>query len=93
MRGTDLNGTPDGGWVADHYCRSWQLLKMHNHGPIVNIDSAKPPYGNTRRLITNIDVKNNSARAHTIIVPGNKDAMSQWVYDEVFPLPLHASCG
>ncbi len=74
----------DGGWVADHYCRSWQLLKMHNHGPIVNIESANPPYGNTRRLITNIDVKNNSARAHTIVVPGNKDAMSQWVYDEAF---------
>jgi hypothetical protein len=74
----------DGGWVADHYCRSWQLLKMHHHGPIVNIDTSKPPYGNTRRLITNIDVKNNSGRAHTIVVPGGKDAMGQWVYDEVF---------
>ena len=74
----------DGGWKADHYCRSWQLLKMHNHGPIVNIDSARPPYGNTRRLITNIDVKNNSGRAHTIVVPGGKDAIGQWVYDEVF---------
>jgi hypothetical protein len=74
----------DGGWVADHYCRSWQLLKMHNHGPIVNVDAATPPYGNTRRLITNIDVKNNSGRAHTIVVPGSKDTMGQWVYDEVF---------
>jgi hypothetical protein len=74
----------DGGWSADHYCRSWQLLKMHNHGPLVNIDEAKPPYGNTRRLLTNIDVKNNSQRAHTVVVPGGKDAMGQWVYDEVF---------
>jgi hypothetical protein len=74
----------DGGWVADHYCRSWQLLKLHNHGPIVNIDAAKPPYGGTRRLITNIDVNGNAGRAHTIVVPGGKDAMGQWVYDEVF---------
>jgi hypothetical protein len=74
----------DGGWAADHYCRSWQLLKMHNHGPIVNIDVANAPYGNTRCLITNIDVKNYSGRAHTIVVPGSKDAMGQWVYDEVF---------
>jgi hypothetical protein len=74
----------DGGWTADHYCRSWQLLRMHNHGPVVNIDDAKPPYGNTRRLITNTDVKNNSGRAHTIVVPGGKDALGQWMYDDVF---------
>ena len=74
----------DGGWTADHYCRSWQLLKMQNHGPVVNVDAAKPPYGNTRRLITDIDVKNDGRRAHTIVVPGGKDAMGQWVYDEVF---------
>ena len=74
----------DGGWTADHYCRSWQLLKMHGHGPVVNVDSAKPPYSNTRRLITDIDVKNDGRRAHTIVVPGGKDAMGQWVYDEVF---------
>ena len=73
----------DGGWAADHYCRSWQLLKLHNHGPIVNVDNDKPPYGNTRRLITNIDVQNKSKRAHTIVVPGGKDAMGQWVYDDV----------
>jgi hypothetical protein len=73
----------DGGWTANHYCRSWQLLKMHNHGPIVDVDTAKPPYGSSRRLITNIDVKNNSGRAHTIVVPGGKDVMGQWGYDEV----------
>ena len=74
----------DGGWTASHYCRSWQLLKMHDHGPLVNVDTAKPPYGNTRRLITNIDVNNNSGRAHTIVVPGGKDVIGQWGYDEVF---------
>ncbi len=73
----------DGGWTANHYCRSWQLLKMHNHGPVVNVDNAQPPYGNTRRLITNIDVKNNSGRAHTVVVPGGRDAIGQWGYDEV----------
>jgi len=73
----------DGGWVANHYCRSWQLLKMHHHGPIVDVDNAKPPYGNTRRLITNSDVKNNSGRAHTVVVPGGKDVIGQWLYDDV----------
>jgi len=74
----------DGGWTANHYCRSWQLLKMHNHGPVVDVDTAEPPYGNSRRLITNIDVKNNSGRAHTVVVPGGKDVMGQWGYDAVF---------
>lgn len=73
----------DGGWVADHYCRSWQLLRMHNHGPVVNVDTAKAPYENTRRLITNIDVQNNGAKAHTIVIPAGKDAMGQWVYEPV----------
>lgn len=73
----------DGGWVGDHYCRSWQLLKLHNHGSMVDVDNAKPPYGNTRRLITNSNVKNNSGRAHTVVVPGGKDVIGQWLYDDV----------
>lgn len=60
----------DGGWVGDHYCRSWQLLKLQDYGPIVNVDDRKPPYGNTRRLITNCEVKNDAGRAHTSVVPG-----------------------
>jgi hypothetical protein len=60
----------DGGWVGDHYCRSWQLLKLQEYGPIVNSDDAQPPYGNTRRLITASDVKNDAGRAHTSVVPG-----------------------
>jgi sugar lactone lactonase YvrE len=60
----------DGGWAADHYCRSWQLLKMHECGPIVDVDKATPPYGNTRRLISTGDVGGNAGRAHTAVIPG-----------------------
>ncbi len=60
----------DGGWVADHYCRSWELLGLHEFGPIVNVDQAAPPYGNTRRLITDFDVKGDARRAHSSVVPG-----------------------
>ena len=68
----------DGGWVGDHYCRSWQLLKLQEYGPIVNVDDSKPPYENSRRLITNSDVKKDANRAHTTVVPGGsagKDAL------------------
>ena len=50
--------------------RKWQLLKLQDYGPIVNCDDIQPPYGNTRRLITNSDVKNDAGRAHTSVVPG-----------------------
>ncbi len=58
----------DGGWTADHYCCSWQMLGLAEFGPLVNVDEAKPPYGYSRRLITNCDVKNDSGRAHTVVV-------------------------
>ena len=60
----------DSGWTADHYCRSWQLLRMNDFGPMVNVDEVAAPYGNTRRLITTADVGNNPGRAHTTVVPG-----------------------
>jgi hypothetical protein len=60
----------DGGWVADHYCRSWELIGLHEFGPIVNVDKMKPPYGNTRRLITDFDVQGNDRRAHSSVTPG-----------------------
>lgn len=62
----------DGGWVGDHYCRSWELIGMHKFGPIVNVDQAKPPYGNTRRLITDFDVHGDARRAHSSVVPGSQ---------------------
>lgn len=59
----------DGGWTGDHYCRSWQLLGLAEFGPIVNVDQSKPPYGNTRRLITDGDVKGDDKRAHSSVTP------------------------
>lgn len=52
----------DGGWSGDHYCRSWQLLGMSKFGPITNVDQVPAPYGNSRRLITNADVRNDEKR-------------------------------
>jgi hypothetical protein len=77
----------DGGWVGDHYCHSWQLLGMADFGPIVNVDEAKPPYQNSRRLTTAADVKGNANRAHSSVVPGSasvKDANGHLVHEEVW---------
>lgn len=77
----------DGGWVGDHYCRSWQLLKLQDYGPLVNVDDNKPPYGNTRRLITNSEVKNDAGRAHNAVVPGGasvKNADGTFLYEAVW---------
>ena len=60
----------DAGWAGDHYCRSWQLLGLAEFGPLVNVDQAKAPYGNSRRLITNSNVDNDSGRAHSVVVSG-----------------------
>ena len=58
----------DTGWSGDHYCRSWELLGLHQFGPIVNVDKVKTPYGSTRRLITDADVKNDAKKAHSSVV-------------------------
>jgi hypothetical protein len=60
----------DDGWKADHYPRSWQLLKLQEYGPLVDVDQTAPPYGNSRRLITDADVKKDANRAHNCVVPG-----------------------
>lgn len=62
----------DGGWKADHYCRSWELMGLHHYGPIVNVDQVKSPYQNTRRLITDFDVKGNEKVAHSSVQPGSR---------------------
>lgn len=98
----------DGGWVADHYCRSWELLGMHQFGPIVNVDQTEPPYGNTRRLITDFDVGGDSRRAHSSVQPGSrawKDKSGRYMHEAVWrylythpvdvvgkATPLDASC-
>jgi len=78
----------DGGWTGDHYCRSWELLGMHRFGPIVNVDQAMPPYGNTRRLITDFDVGGDTRRAHSSVQPGRsafRDAdTGEYKHEEVW---------
>ena len=77
----------DGGWAGDHYCRSWQLLKMNDHGPVVDVDTATAPYGKTRRLISTGDVGKSAARAHTAVIPGGnsvKDASGGLAHEPVW---------
>ncbi len=62
----------DMGWAEFHYQRSWEMLGLHQFGPIVNVDQSKAPYGNTRRLITNFEVKGNAGHAHSSVTPGNR---------------------
>ena len=77
----------DGGWTGNHYCRSWELLGLQQFGPVVNVDQTAPPYGNTRRLITDADVKNNPKRAHGSVVPGGsavKNAGGKFIHEDVW---------
>ena len=77
----------DGGWSADHYCRSWELLGLHHYGPIVNVDNAKPPYANSRRLITAWDVGGNAKKAHSVVTPrksGPKKPDGTLAYEQVW---------
>lgn len=99
----------DTGWTGDHYCRSWQMLGLHRHGAIVDVDASAPPFGNTRRLITRFDVKGDARRAHGSVVPGNsaaKDADGKFAHEAVWrylfthpveetgtPVPLDPDCG
>ena len=98
----------DGGWTGDHYCRSWQMLGLAQFGPLVNVDEAAAPFGNSRRLITNSNVDNHPNRAHTTVVPGGsavKDANGQYIHESVWrylfthpvdqvgePVPLDPNC-
>ena len=98
----------DGGWVGDHYCRSWELLGLHKFGPIVNVDKTKSPFGNTRRLITDFDVGGDARRAHSSVVPGSrarKNKRGAYMHEDVWrylftqpidkvgaPVPLDAGC-
>ena len=60
----------DTGWSGDHYCRSWELLGLHKHGAIVDVDKATTPFGHSRRLVSTFDVNGNTGRAHVAVVPG-----------------------
>jgi hypothetical protein len=77
----------DGGWTGGHYCRSWELLGLHQFGPIVDVDKVPAPFGNTRRLVTAADVKGDAKRAHSSVTPGGaavKDASGQFIHEAVW---------
>ena len=77
----------DDGWKNDHYCRSWQMLGLQAYGPLVNVENTPAPYGNSRRLITDTDVKGDANRAHSGVVPGNaapKDTKGKYLHEEVW---------
>jgi len=77
----------DGGWTGHHYDRSWAMLGLQQFGPIVNVDQTQPPYGNTRRLITDAEVKNDPRRAHSSVVPGGaavKDVNGKYLHEAVW---------
>lgn len=77
----------DTGWTGDHYCRSWELLGLHQHGPIVDVDELAPPFENTRRLVTRCDVGGDPRRAHSSVVPGRsacKDASGDFLHEAVW---------
>lgn len=77
----------DGGWTGDHYCRSWQLLGLHEFGAIVNVEKSSPPFDHTRRLVTDFDVKKDANRAHSGVVPGGaagKDTSGKFIHEEVW---------
>lgn len=79
--------TLDGGWTGDHYCRSWELLGLHEFGPIVNIDTSQPPYESSRRLISNADVGQDANRAHSSVTPGRsspKNPEGQFLFEPVW---------
>ena len=74
----------DGGWTGHHYDRSWELMGLQQFGPIVDVDHAPQPYGNTRRLVTAADVKGDTKRAHSCVTPGGaavKDASGQCAHE------------
>lgn len=77
----------DAGWSGDHYPRSWQLLGLQKFGPIVNIDADKPPYQNTRRLISAAEVGNEANRAHGSVTPGKsspKNGEGEFLFEGVW---------
>jgi len=79
--------TLDGGWSGDHYCRSWQLLGLNQYGAITDVDITPSPFGNSRRLITSGDVKNDADRAHNSVLPGGaaiKDLKGKFMHEDVW---------
>jgi hypothetical protein len=79
--------TGDEGWTKHHYCRSWLMLGLNEFGPIVNVDETKPPYGNSRRLISTEASIKNANRAHSASTPGGaspKNKSGKYLYEDVW---------
>ena len=79
--------TGDDGWKNHHYCRSWLMLGLHKFGPIVNVDEDKPPYGNSRRLISTLSSIKNPGQAHNASTPGGatpKGKDGKFLYEDVW---------
>lgn len=77
----------DSGWTGDHYCRSWEMIGLNQFGPVVDVDISAPPYQNSRRLITNADVKGDANRAHGSVTPGGsavKDKDGKFIHEPVW---------
>jgi len=54
---------------------------------LINVENTPAPYGNSRRLITDADVKGDANRAHSGVVPGNaapKDAKGKYLHEEIW---------
>ena len=63
------------------------MLGLNNFGPLVDIDTAKPPYGNSRRLISSADVGGKADRAHSSVTPGKatpKTPDGKFLYEDVW---------
>jgi hypothetical protein len=77
----------DDGWPGNHYPRSWLMLGLNRFGPIVDVESATPPYGHSRRLTTRFDVNGDIKRAHSSITPSPasaKDATGNFLHEAVW---------
>jgi hypothetical protein len=77
----------DTGWTGNHYPRSWEMLGLEKLGPIIDVDHAEPPYGNSRRLISAADVRGDVKAAHSAVTPNNaspKDAEGEYLYEPVW---------
>lgn len=76
----------DRGWEGKHYCRSWELLGLHELGPIVDVETTQPPYENTRRLFTSIGKKGDK-RIHNAVAPNDfsfKDENGRFIHEPVW---------
>ena len=63
------------------------MIGLNEFGPIVNVDKVAPPFQNTRRLITDADVKGDDKRAHSSVTPGGaavKGADGKYIHEAVW---------